>query len=257
MLQRVDGAVNIMTLLEIEDLATKQSDYSAFAEQILSNWHHTASLLDHTLLRPDAVREAVHHLCDEAAMYRFACAVVSPSWVAEAHSILHGTGVKVCSVVGFPSGAATTSTKRFEAEELVRLGAEELDMVMNIGALRSGDRARVQQDIRAVAEVTHGAGAKLKVILENGLLTLDEKILACELAIGGGADYLKTSTGFASGGATVSDVGLMRGIAGDRCGVKASGGIRTPEDVREMLAAGANRIGSSNCVAIVRALGAP
>jgi deoxyribose-phosphate aldolase len=231
-------------------------DAAAFSAHALSNWRNLAGLLDHTLLKPEATREQVIKLCKEATEYRFACAMVNPIWTGLAASELAGTGIPVGVVVGFPLGASLTTTKRTEAAALIRMGARELDMVLQIGQLKSGLNIQVEQDIRAVAEVVHEAGALLKVILETTLLTVEEKLRGSEIAISAGADFLKTSTGFVAGGATVEDVALLRGVAGTRSGVKASGGIRTLADARSMLEAGANRIGASASVAIVRELGA-
>jgi deoxyribose-phosphate aldolase len=245
-----------MTISALEEIDENLStfDAAAFAKQALNGRQALASVIDHTLLKPEANREQVLKLCAEAAEYRFACAMVNPAWVPTAYAALAGTGVPVGVVVGFPLGANLTSTKREEAAALVRLGARELDMVLNIGLLKSGENALVQNDIRGVAEVAHGAGAILKVILETSLLSLEEKLRASELACLAGADFLKTSTGFSTGGATAADVALLRGVAGGRCGVKASGGVRTLDDARTMLEAGANRIGASASVAIVQAL---
>lgn len=245
-----------MTSTTIEEIYAIEStfDTAAFAKQALSSPHALASAIDHTLLKPEATRQQVLKLCAEAAQYHFACAMVNPAWVTTAYAALAGTGVPVGVVVGFPLGANLTSTKRDEAASLVRLGARELDMVLNIGLVKSGENALVQNDIRGVAEIAHEAGAILKVILETSLLNLEEKLRASELACIAGADFLKTSTGFSTGGATAADVALLRGVAGGRCGVKASGGIRTLDDARAMLEAGANRIGASASVAIVQAL---
>ena len=221
------------------------------------DWRSLARCLDSTLLRPDTTSDQVAELCREAAHYSFATVFVHPAYVPLAASLLQGTQVRTGAPVGFPMGASTTAVKRFEATELLRLGAQELDMVMNVGALKSRDRQRVELDIRGVVEIAHGAGALLKVILETCLLTLDEKIVACELAVAAGADFVKTSTGLAGGGATPDDVALMRGVVGDRAGVKAAGGIRTLADALAMIEAGANRIGTSTAAPIVRALGAP
>jgi deoxyribose-phosphate aldolase len=180
--------------------------------------------------------------------------MVNPAWVATAYAALAGSGVPVGVVVGFPLGANLTATKREEAAALVRLGARELDMVINIGLLKSGENARVEKDIRGVVEVGHEAGAIVKVILETCLLSTEEKLRASEIACSAGVDFLKTSTGFSTSGATAADVALLRGVAGSRCGVKASGGIRTLADARAMLEAGANRIGASASIAIVQAL---
>ena len=247
-----------MTLTALEEIDENVGtfDATAFARQALASRRALASAIDHTLLKPEATREQVLKLCGEAAEYRFACAMVNPAWVPTAYTALAGTGVPVGVVVGFPLGANLTSTKREEAAALVRLGARELDMVLNVGLLKSGENGLVQNDIRGVAEIAHEAGAILKVILETSLLSLEEKLRASELACLAGADFLKTSTGFSTGGATAADVALLRGVAGGRCGVKASGGVRTLEDARTMLEAGANRIGASASVAIVQALDA-
>lgn len=231
-------------------------DAAGFAAQTLLSWRSLAAVIDHTLLKPEATREQVESLCDEAIRYRFACAMVNPEWASTAVAMLSGTEVPVGVVIGFPLGASLGSTLRQEAEALARMGARELDMVLPIGKLKSGNHAAVEQTIRGTAEVAHAQGALLKVILETCLLTVAEKLHAAELAIRAGADFLKTSTGFSSGGATTADVALLRGVAGARCGVKASGGIRTLADARAMLEAGANRIGASASVAILRELGA-
>jgi deoxyribose-phosphate aldolase len=231
-------------------------DSAAFAAQTLANWQALASIIDHTLLKPDATREQVENLCDEAVRYRFACAMVNPIWVPAAVSVLSGTGIPVGVVIGFPLGASLVSSLRHEAATLTRLGARELDMVIPIGQLKSGNHQAVEHAIHAAATVAHHHGAILKVILETCLLNVEEKLRGAEIAIQAGADFLKTSTGFSTGGATAADVALLRGVAGGRCGVKASGGIRTLADVRNLLEAGANRIGASAGVAIVRELGA-
>ena len=245
-----------MTTTAFQEIDESEStfDTAGFAKQALSSRTALAAVIDHTLLKPEANREQVLKLCAEAAEHRFACAMVNPTWVATAYAALAGTGVPVGVVVGFPLGANLTTTKREEAAALVRLGARELDMVLNVGLLKSGENALVMNDIRGVAEIVHEAGAILKVILETSLLNLEDKLLASELACQAGADFLKTSTGFSSAGATVADVALLRGVAGGRCGVKASGGVRTLDDTRAMLEAGANRIGASASVAIVQAL---
>jgi len=231
-------------------------DSAAFTSQTLSSWQNLAGIIDHTILKPEATLEQVENLCDEAIRYRFACAMVNPVWVPAAVSVLAGTGIPVGVVLGFPLGACLVSSLRHEAAALTRLGARELDMVLPIGQLKSGNHHAVQHAIHATASVAHHHGAILKVILETCLLTVQEKLRASEIAIQAGADFLKTSTGFSSGGATAADVALLRGVAGGRCGVKASGGIRTLSDVRLMLEAGANRIGASAGVAMVRELGA-
>ncbi|HTZ90022.1 MAG TPA: deoxyribose-phosphate aldolase [Alloacidobacterium sp.] len=229
-------------------------DAFTFSEQALSSTQALAAVFDHTLLKPEATRDQVIRLCEEAVQYRFACAMVNPAWVGTAHTILAGSGVPIGTVLGFPLGASLSVSKREEAVELVKLGAHDLDMVLNIGMLKSGMNDRVQQDIRGVVEVAHEAGAIVKVILETSLLNVEEKLRASELAIAAGADFLKTSTGFSTGGATPADVALLRGVAGSRCGVKASGGIRTLTDARAMLEAGANRIGASASVNILHEL---
>src|SRR5271157_1883779 len=231
-------------------------DSAAFTAQTLGSWQALAAVIDHTLLKPEATRQQVENLCGEAIRYRFACAMVNPMWVPAAVGVLSGTGLPVGVVIGFPLGASLVSTLRQEAAALTRLGARELDMVIPIGQLKSGNHHAVEHAVRAAATVAHHNGALLKVILETALLTVEEKLRGAELAIQAGADFLKTSTGFASGGATSADVALLRGVAGARCGVKASGGIRTLADVRTMLEAGANRIGASASVAMVRELGA-
>ncbi len=220
------------------------------------NWQSVASFIDHTLLKSEATAGQISRLCEEAAFYNFAAICVNPWWIGLAVSVLHGTPVKVAATIGFPLGANHTTVKRFEAVEAVRLGARELDMVMNIGALRSGDRQGVQNDMIAVAEVAHAGGAIVKVILETPLLTLEEKILGCQLSLAAKADFVKTATGF-FGSATADDVSLLRGVVGNQAGVKASGGIRTAADANIMINAGANRLGASAGVAIVRELGAP
>jgi deoxyribose-phosphate aldolase len=220
------------------------------------DWHSVARLLDSTLLKTETARDQVIALCDEAARFDMATVFVHPSYVALAVDVLRGTATTVGTPVGFPLGAALTTTKRFEAEAALRLGARELDMVMNVGALKSGDRKLVENDIRAVVEITHAHGVVLKVIHETPLLTIDEKIIACELSVLAGADFVKTCTGFAGGGATADDIHLMRGVVGDRARVKAAGGIRTAADVNRMLDAGADRIGTSTAAQILRELGA-
>ena len=220
------------------------------------SWQSIAGFIDHTLLKSEATADQIIRLCEEAAYYNFAAVCVNPWWIGLAVSVLQGTPVRIAATIGFPLGANHTTVKRFEAEEAVRLGAQELDMVMNIGALRSGDRPGVLNDMIAVAEVAHGSGAIVKVILETPLLTLEEKILSCQLSLAAKADFVKTATGF-FGSATADDVTLMRGVVGDHAGVKASGGIRTAANANAMLDAGANRLGASAGVAIVQELGAP
>ena len=212
-----------------------------------------AALIDHTILKPEATRDDVIRVCREARRYGFASVCVNPYWVPLVALELRGSAVKVCTVVGFPLGATSTAAKVCEAELALRDGAQEVDMVMNIGALKSGDYAVVESDIRLVAETCHRYGAILKVILETALLDDTEKAVACALAKLAGADFVKTSTGFSKGGATAADVALMRRVVGPQMGVKASGGIRTLEDLKAMTAAGATRIGASASVRIVEA----
>jgi deoxyribose-phosphate aldolase len=231
-------------------------DASAFASTALASWKALAGVIDHTLLKPEAARAQIEKLCLETARYRFACVIVNPIWASTAVGMLNGTGITVGVVISFPFGASLASTLRQEASALLRLGVRELDMVLPIGQLKSGDHHAVRQSIHTAALVAHHHGAILKVILETCLLTLEEKLRASEIAIQAGADFLKTSTGFGSGGATAADVALMRGVAGARCGIKAAGGIHTLADARSMLEAGANRIGSSASVAILKELGA-
>lgn len=212
-----------------------------------------AALIDHTVLRADATREEIVKLCREARQYSFASVCVNAYWVPLVAAELSGSPVKVCTVVGFPLGATSTDAKVAETESAVRVGAQEIDMVINVGALKSGDHEAVKLDIRAVAEAAHRGGAILKVILETALLDDNQKAVACTLAKLAGADFVKTSTGFSTAGATAHDVALMRSVVGPEMGVKASGGIRTLEDVRKMTAAGASRIGASASVKIVQA----
>lgn len=226
-------------------------DAEAFARQVLSSKTNLAAVIDHTLLKPEATQEQVIRLCREAAEHGFACAMVNPVWAALAYSELAGTGISLGVVVGFPFGASLGTTKREEAAALVKVGAHDVDMVLNVGLLKSGELQAVHLEIEGVAGVVHDAGGILKVILETCLLTVEEKLRASELAIAAGADFIKTSTGFSIGGATAEDVALMRGVAGGRCGVKASDGIHTLADARRMLEAGANRIGASASVAIL------
>lgn len=208
-----------------------------------------AGLIDHTLLRPDATRADIVTLCEEARTHHFASVCVNTTWVPLARALLAGSDVMICAVVGFPLGAMTPTAKAYEAREAVRQGAEEIDMVINIGALKSRDYETVFEDICRVVKAA--APAQVKVILETGSLTEDEKIIACSLSKMAGAAFVKTSTGFGKGGATVEDVALMRRIVGPKMGVKASGGVRTAEQVKQMAAAGATRIGASASVAIV------
>src|SRR5580765_6623725 len=209
-------------------------------------------MIDHTLLRPDATRGDIDELCREAAQFQFATVCVNPVWVAFAAARLSRTAVRVCSVVGFPLGATTADVKGYETRRAIYDGATEIDMVINIGALKSGDLRTVERDIESVTTPCRDCGALSKVIIEAALLTDDEKITACTLAKAAGADYVKTSTGFASGGATAADVALMRRVVGAEMGVKAAGGVRDLEGMKAMIAAGATRVGASAGVKIVQ-----
>lgn len=212
-----------------------------------------AALIDHTILRPDATAEDVRKVCAEARHYGFASVCVNPARVALVESELRGSKVKTCCVVGFPLGATFTETKMQEAELAVRTGAREIDMVINVGALKDRDYRKVKGDIQGVAGVCHAGGALLKVIIEACLLDDREKTIACALSKMAGADFVKTSTGFSKSGATAADVALMRRVVGPELGVKAAGGIRTLEDLRTMVAAGASRVGASASIKIVEA----
>ena len=212
-----------------------------------------AQVIDHTLLKPEATREQIDRLCREALEYHFASVCVNPTHVGRCAELLRGSDVKVCTVIGFPLGATTTAVKAYETRQAIDDGATEIDMVINIGALKSGDLDAVQADIGAVVDAAHAAGALVKVIIETALLSDDEKVTACRLAQAAGAEFVKTSTGFGPGGAKVEDVALMRRVVGPEMGVKASGGVRNYADVQAMIAAGATRIGASAGVAIVAA----
>lgn len=212
-----------------------------------------AKMIDHTLLKPEATKEQVQSLCEEAKEYSFASVCVNPTWVQFAAELLKGTDVKVCTVIGFPLGATTSETKAFETKNAINNGAKEVDMVINIGAMKSGNLELVENDILAVTNAAKGK-ALSKVIIETCLLTDEEKAKACELAVKAGADFVKTSTGFSTGGATVQDIALMRKTVGPEIGVKASGGVRSPEDAENMIEAGATRIGASSGVKIVQGL---
>jgi deoxyribose-phosphate aldolase len=226
------------------------------SDRIHSDWRLAAKLIDHTLLKPEATREQIAKLCREAAEYGFHAVMVNPANIAQCKTALRGTGVVVGTVIGFPLGATTTTAKLAEAGDALRLGATELDMVINVGALKSGDRDLVQMEMQSLAHLCHRCGALLKVILETALLTTEEKILVCQLAAAVAVDFVKTSTGFAGSGATADDVSLMRGVVGKNIGVKAAGGIRTASSLLAMVEAGASRVGSSASVDIVRELGA-
>jgi deoxyribose-phosphate aldolase len=220
-------------------------------------WKQIAGIIDHTLLKPDATRKQVEKLCREAVAYGFNSVMVNPCQVARAVSLLRGSSIVTGTVIGFPLGAATTTTKLAEAAEALKLGARELDMVINIGALKSGERDLVEAEICALTTLARRSRALLKVILETALLTTEEKILVCQLCLRAKADFVKTSTGFGPAGATVEDVVLLRGVVGHEIGVKAAGGIRTATDLLAMVEAGASRIGTSAGVLIVQSMGAP
>ena len=209
--------------------------------------------IDHTALKADTTYAQIEKLCAEAREYDFFSVCVNSYFVKKAVSLLNGSSVKVCTVVGFPLGASTMETKRFEAMRAVTEGAKEIDMVINVSAIKSQDWQYVLDDMSSLAQVTHQQGSLLKVILETCLLTEDEKRKACELAVKAGVDFVKTSTGFSTGGATIEDVKLMRSIVGN-LGVKASGGIRDAETARKMIEAGATRLGTSASVEIVKNL---
>jgi deoxyribose-phosphate aldolase len=211
-----------------------------------------AGMIDHTLLKADATKADIEKLCREAAEFHFATVCVNPAWVATAASLLRGTGVGVCSVVGFPLGATTADVKQFETRRAIFDGASEIDMVINIGALKSGDLRTAERDIEAVVDPCRQCGVISKVIIEAALLTDEEKITATTLTKAAGADFVKTSTGFGPGGATVGDVALMRRVVGAEMGVKAAGGVRDLEGLKAMVAAGATRVGASAGVKIVQ-----
>lgn len=214
-----------------------------------------ASIIDHTALKPDTRSEQIRQLCEEARRYGFASVCVNPTWVPLAADLLAGSAVKVCTVIGFPLGATLPEVKAFETRAAIAAGADEVDMVLNIGRLKDGEDQAVEEDIRAVVQAARSARSDdpviVKVILETALLTDEEKRRACRLAQAAGADFVKTSTGFSGGGATAEDVALMRAEVGENMGVKAAGGVRTAADALAMVAAGANRIGASAGVTIV------
>ncbi|NWL88553.1 MULTISPECIES: deoxyribose-phosphate aldolase [unclassified Paenibacillus] len=212
-----------------------------------------ARMIDHTLLRADATQAEISKLVEEAKQYQFASVCVNPTWVSYCAEQLADTEVKVCTVIGFPLGATTSEVKAFESKNAIDNGAKEIDMVINIGQLKAGNDAFVQQDIESVVQAASGK-ALVKVIIETCLLTDEEKVRACELSVKAGADFVKTSTGFSTGGATPADVSLMRKTVGQEVGVKASGGVRNLEDVNKMIEAGASRIGASSGVSIVNGL---
>lgn len=211
-----------------------------------------AKMIDHTLLKPDATQQEIAQLCFEAKKYNFASVCVNPTWVELCAQLLKGSPVKVCTVIGFPLGATSSETKAFETETAFRQGATEIDMVINIGALKARDLETVAKDIRGVVKAAHSHGIIVKVIIETVLLNDEEKTIACLISKEAEADFVKTSTGFAGGGATVHDIELMRKTVGPQMGVKASGGVRTFEDAASMIKAGATRIGASAGVKIIQ-----
>ncbi|MFH0989014.1 MAG: deoxyribose-phosphate aldolase [bacterium] len=210
-----------------------------------------ARIIDHTLLKPDATLRQIDQLCQEALDFQFASVCINPCYIKQSATRLKDSQVKVCTVIGFPLGATLTEQKSFETTLAIARGAEEIDMVMNIGMLKSGEFQYVKNDIRSVVQVAKSSGALVKVILETALLDEEEKARACSLALEAGADFVKTSTGFAKSGATTADVRLMRSIVGDTMGVKASGGIKTYQDAVAMVQSGANRLGTSSGIVIV------
>ena len=234
-----------------QEIVAAGADRVSASERLTRVGDDIAAMIDHTLLKPDATEADIRKLSREARRYGFASVCVNPYWIPVVAAELAGSPVKVCTVVGFPFGATPAEIKRTEAETAIRAGAQEVDMVINVGALRSGDHDRVKVDIQAVAEACHAGGAILKVILETAMLDDNQKAIACTLAKMAGADFVKTSTGYGPHGATVHDVALMRQVVGPEMGVKASGGIRTLEDLQKMAAAGATRIGASASIKIV------
>lgn len=237
---------------DIDDISNKSTDSNKDYDAITPLSHvdaHLASMIDHTMLKPEATKQELKKLCEEAMQYHFATVCVNSSNVHLVAEFLKDSDVKPIAVVGFPLGATTTQAKVYEAKEAIAAGAEEIDMVINIGALKSQDYAIVYDDIKQVVDVCKPY--KVKVILETSSLSHDEKIIACALSKAACAAFVKTSTGFGTGGATIEDIALMRKIVGEDMGVKASGGIRTKEDAEAMIKAGANRIGASASVAIV------
>ncbi len=239
-IEKKSGSVQTIVAAGADRIAAKNA--KNIGEQI-------APMIDHTLLKASATQEEIGKLCEEARKYGFASVCINPAYVALSSRLLAGSSVKVCTVIGFPLGATTSTAKVIEARDAIANGADEIDMVINVGAIKSGNYAFVLEDIKAVREATRGK--ILKVILETTYLTKEEKIKACQLSKQAGADFVKTSTGFGPSGATVEDIQLMRETVGPLMGVKASGGVRTQDDARKMVAAGATRIGASASVAIV------
>ena len=246
--ERADILSNPHKLREVVANGADRVAYHGDAEDVPVD---LAKYIDHTMLKPDVTKDEIDLLCDEALEYGFASVCINPFWVKRSAERLRGSDVKVCTVIGFPLGATTTQNKAMEARRALRDGAREVDMVINVGALKSGMNDAVRKDIEQVVDAAHEAGAICKVILETALLTDEEKVIASALAKQAKADYVKTSTGFGGGGATVYDVALMRETVGPDMGVKATGGVRTHEDAEDMIAAGATRIGASAGVQIV------
>lgn len=242
--------------LDLSELLARADEYDRQLPELLLPEGHPgnrpiASWIDHTLLKPEATPQQVAQLCEEARRYAFASVCVNPVYVPLAHELLAGSPIMVCSVVGFPLGATLTEAKAEEARLAIKAGAQEVDMVLQVGLLKGGEYSAVADDIRRVVEVAHGKAVLVKVILETALLTRHEKILGCLLSQAEGADFVKTSTGFGPGGATVEDVALMRRVVGPQMGVKAAGGIRSLADAQALLQAGATRLGCSASVKIV------
>lgn len=235
---------------EVDSIIASGADRISATSGVGDAGERMASMIDHTVLKPSASREDIEKLCEEARRFRFASVCVNPCYVPLCAQMLRMTSVKVCTVVGFPLGANRSEVKAFETERAISDGAQEVDMVINVGALKSKDHELVESDIRAVVEMCRSIVVS-KVIIEAALLTDEEKVIACTLAKAAGADFVKTSTGFGPGGATAHDVALMRGVVGEDMGVKAAGGIRDVETAEEMIAAGASRIGASASVKIV------
>jgi len=236
---------------QVREVVANGADRVAFHGEAADVPLDLAQFIDHTMLNPDATAADIDRLCSEAEQYQFASVCINPTWVKRAANNLRGTGVPVCTVIGFPLGATTTEVKMTEARKALRDGAREIDMVLNIGALKSGETELVYNDIAKVVDAAHEVGAICKVILETALLGDEEKVIASALSKRARADFVKTSTGFGPGGATVYDVALMRETVGPEMGVKASGGVRTADDAEDMIAAGATRIGASAGVQIV------
>ena len=240
----IDGVKNIVRAVQIGSLLVLDWSENAFDPDL-------ARMIDHTLLKPDATQKEIEKLCAEAKQYGFASVCINPSNVKLCVKLLHDTDVKVCTVIGFPLGATSSAVKTFEANCAIKDGAREVDMVINIGMLKSGEYNYVEKDILSVVSAAHRFGVLTKVIIETGLLTNEEKVKACMLAKNAGADFVKTSTGFVKGGATVGDIALMRKVVGPELGVKASGGVRSQEEALALIASGADRIGASASVKIV------